>query len=298
MKKLAYLGLGVMGSGMAGRLLEAGYPVTVWNRTPEKAQPLVEQGATQVGTPAEAVAEAEVILYCLADDAAVEAVVYGEEGILKGGHRGQIAVDMSTVYPETSRKESKAYAEKGIDFLDAPVFGSRGEANSGGLWIVVGGERDVLESVRPILDPLSATIHYMGGTGRGTSMKLVGNLIVALQLEALGESLVLATKAGLNPTDVLDVLHVTDFRSPIFDGVGESLVERDFSTDFALRHMLKDANLIARLAEELQTPLPAGAVVREMLKAAVNEGWEDQNASALIKELERMAKTTVIRRET
>jgi 3-hydroxyisobutyrate dehydrogenase-like beta-hydroxyacid dehydrogenase len=293
MKKLAYLGLGVMGSGMAGQLLEAGYPVTVWNRTPEKARPLVEQGATQAGTPAEAVADAEVILYCLANDDAVEDVVYGEEGILKGVHRGQIAVDMSTVYPETSRRESKAYAEKEIDFLDAPVFGSRGEAKSGGLWIVVGGERDVLESVRPILEPLSATLHYMGGTGMGTSMKLVGNLIVALQLEALGESMVLATKAGLNPTDVLDVLHVTDFRSPIFDGVGPSLVERDFSTDFALRHMLKDANLIAQLAEELRVPVPAGAVVRELLKAAVNEGWGDENASALIKELERMADTTV-----
>jgi 3-hydroxyisobutyrate dehydrogenase-like beta-hydroxyacid dehydrogenase len=169
------------------------------------------------------------------------------------------------------------------------VFGSKNEAANAGLWIVVGGERRVFERVRPILTHLSETLHYMGGHGKGTSMKLVGNLIVASQLHALGEAMILATKAGLNPRDVLDVLHVTDFKSPIFDGVGAMLIERNFETHFALKLMLKDANLIARFAEQLRAPTPASAVIRETIKAAVNQGWGEENASALIRALEMQA---------
>jgi 3-hydroxyisobutyrate dehydrogenase-like beta-hydroxyacid dehydrogenase len=234
-----------------------------------------------------------VIMTCLSNDDAVEGVLWSDHGVLEGAHADQIALDMSTVHPDTSRAESAAFSDLGVQFLDAPVFGSKGEAESGGLWIVVGGNRGVLDHVRPILGPLSASVHYMGGTGMGTSMKLVGNLIVAAQMEAVGEALILATKAGLDPSDVMDVLDVVDFRSPLISGVGRSLAHRDFSTSFALRHMLKDANLIARLAEELGSPIPETAVVRETIKAAVNQGWGDENASALIKALEAQAAAKV-----
>lgn len=282
-----------MGSGMATNLLKAGYQVTVWNRSPESCKPLVERGATQAQTPAQAVENAEAILYCLANDNAIEEVVFGLDGILSNVRPGQIAIDMSTVHPDTSRREAAAYAEKQVEFLDAPVFGSKNESAAGGLWIVVGGKRDIFEQVKPILEPLSETIHYLGDTGKGAAMKLVGNSIVATQIEALGEAMVLATKAGLNPKDVLDVLHVVDFRSPIFDGIGKMLVERDFTPSFALKHMLKDANLIARFAQDLNSPTPAAAMVRETIKTAVNQGWGEENASALIKALELEAGVTV-----
>ncbi|NMF67314.1 NAD(P)-dependent oxidoreductase [Brasilonema octagenarum UFV-E1] len=293
MKRIAYLGLGIMGSRMAANLLKAGYDVTVWNRNPESCKPLVEQGATQAQTPAKAVENAEAIVYCLANDNAVEEVVFGQDGILSNVRSGQIGIDMSTVHPDTSRRQAAAYAEKQVEFLDAPVFGSKNESAAGGLWIVVGGKRDVFEQVKPILEPLSETIHYLGDTGKGTSMKLIGNSIVATQIQALGEAMVLATKAGLNPKDVLDVLHVVDFRSPIFDGMGKMLVERNFTPSFALKHMLKDANLIARFAQDLNSPTPAAAIVRETIKAAVNQGWGEENASALIKALELEAAVTV-----
>ncbi|HHY46482.1 MAG TPA: NAD(P)-dependent oxidoreductase [Firmicutes bacterium] len=286
MERIAYLGLGTMGRGMVSNLLKAGYRVTVWNRTPERCAALVARGARQAATPADAVVDAEIIMYCLSDDSAVRELVFGAGGLLGAVHEGQIAVDMSTVYPDLSRQEAEAYASKGVEFLDAPVFGSKNEAANGGLWIVVGGKKDVYDRVRPVLESLSETTHYMGGTGMGTSMKLVGNLIVAFQLEALGEAMILATKAGLCPHDVLGVLHVTDFRSPIFDGVGQALVKRDFSTNFALRLMLKDANLISRFAQDLNSPIPALAVIRETIKFAVNQGWGEENASALIKALE------------
>jgi 3-hydroxyisobutyrate dehydrogenase-like beta-hydroxyacid dehydrogenase len=293
MQKIAYLGLGTMGQGMVGNLLKAGYPVTVWNRTPERGAPFVAGGAQQADTPAQAVREADVIMYCFSDDSAVEAVVFGEGGILAGVREGQIALDMTTLHPDTSRREAAAYAEKGVEFLDAPVFGSKNEAANGGLWIVVGGKKEVFEAVQPILEPLSETTHYMGDTAMGASMKLVGNLIVAAQLEALGEAMLLATQAGLDPEDVLGVLHVTDFKSPIFDGVGAALIKRDFSTHFALKLMLKDANLIARFAQDLNVPIPAAAATREVIKGAVNKGWGDLNASAFIQNLEEQASVQV-----
>jgi 3-hydroxyisobutyrate dehydrogenase-like beta-hydroxyacid dehydrogenase len=249
----------------------------------------VAQGAKQAATPAQAVREVDVIMYCFSDDSAVEAVVFGKDGILTGVREGQIALDMTTLHPSTSRREAAAYAEKGVEFLDAPVFGSKNEAANGGLWIVVGGKKEIYEQVKPILEVLSETTHYMGGTAMGTSMKLVGNLVVAAQLEALGEAMTLATKAGLDPEDVLGVLHVTDFKSPIFDGVGQALINRDFSTHFALKLMWKDANLISRFAQDLNVPIPAAAATHEVIKAAVNKGWGELNASAFIQNLEEQA---------
>lgn len=289
---IAYLGLGIMGRGMASNLLKD-YDVTVWNRSQGKDADLVEQGAKRASSIADAIHGADLIMYCLSDDAAVEAVVFAEDGVLANVTSGQIVVDMSTVHPDTSLKQAAAFSEKGVKFLDAPVFGSKNEAANAGLWIVVGGNKGLFDEVKPILDKLSETVHHMGENGKGTAMKLVGNLVVAAQLEALGEAMILATKAGLNPQDVLGVLHVTDFKSPIFDGVGQALVKRDFSTSFALKHMLKDANLINRFAQDLNAPTPATMAARETIKAAVNQGWGEENASALIKALEMQAGTTV-----
>jgi 3-hydroxyisobutyrate dehydrogenase-like beta-hydroxyacid dehydrogenase len=293
MKKIAYLGMGTMGRGMAANLLKAGYPVTVWNRTAERCAPLVKKGAKEATTVAKAVTGADLVMYCLSDDAAVEDLVWGAGGLLAAVKAGQIVVDMSTVHPDTSRKSAAAFAAKKVRYLEAPVFGSKNEAANAGLWIVVGGDKDLYQELLPVLQAVSETTHYMGGTGKGTSMKLVGNLVVASQLEALGEAMVLATKAGLDPVDVLGVLRVTDFKCPIFDGVGNALINRDFEKHFALKLMLKDANLISRFAQDLNVPTPAAAVIRENIKAAVNKGWGDQNASALIRNLEEQAGVVV-----
>ncbi len=293
MKKIAYLGMGTMGRGMAGNLVKAGHDVTVWNRSPERCADLVARGARQAATPAEATNGAELVMYCLSDDTAVEDLVWGSGKLLDGVQAGQIVVDMTTLHPSLSRKEAAAYTAKGARFLDAPVFGSKNEAANGGLWIVVGGDKALYEEVLPVLKVISETTHYMGENGKGASMKLVGNLCVAAEIEALGEAMVLATKAGLDPTDVLGVLHVTDFKTPIFDGVGNALINRDFSTHFALKLMLKDANLIARFAQDLNVPTPAAAAIRENIKAAVNKGWGEENASAFIRNLEDQAGVVV-----
>jgi 3-hydroxyisobutyrate dehydrogenase-like beta-hydroxyacid dehydrogenase len=285
MTNIAFLGLGIMGRGMVGNLLRAGHRVTVWNRTPDRAEEVVAAGAALAATPAEAIAGAEAVMYCFSDDQAVEAVVLGSGGLAEIVPPGLLVIDLSTIDPATSDRERAAYEGRGVRFLDAPVFGSRGEAASGGLWIVVGGEADALAAARPLLEPLSETIHHMGPGGSGARMKLVGNLLVASQLHALGEALSLARKAGLELPSVLDVLAVTDFRTPIYDGVGAATIRGDHRTDFSLALMRKDAGLIVALAQRLGAPVPTAELAVDTLDRALEAGYGDENASALIKVL-------------
>ena len=288
-KKIAYLGLGTMGSGMASNLLKAGYQLTVWNRSAEKCKPFARKGARVADTPADAARDVDLVMYILSNDEAVEDVVLGANGILRGIQEGQIAMDMSTVLPETSLRELEAYAKRGVDFLDAPVFGSKQESAEAKLWIMAAGNKAIFDKVKPVLTKLGQTVHYFGKNGNATAMKLVGNLIVALELEALSEGLVLARKAGLDLSTVMEVVKVADFRSPLLVSNGQNILKRDFSTSFALKLMLKDAGLIEKFAGNLRSPIPGLRVVEKNLKSAVALGFEKENASAVIKALEKEA---------
>ena len=288
-KKISYLGLGTMGSGMASNLLKAGYDLTVWNRSAEKCEPFARKGARVADTPADAVRDVDLVIYMLSNDQAVEEVVFGSKGILGGIKKGQVAIDMSTVLPALSSREQQAYAKRGVDFLDAPVFGSKQEAADAKLWIMAAGNKAIFAKVKSVLQHLGQTVHYLGKNGNAASMKLVGNLIVALELEALAEGLVLAGKAGLDLNTVMEVVKVADFRSPLLVGNGQNILKRDFSTSFALKLMLKDAGLIEKFSESLQSPIPALRVVERNLASAVDLGFGKENASALIKALEKEA---------
>jgi 3-hydroxyisobutyrate dehydrogenase-like beta-hydroxyacid dehydrogenase len=288
-KKISYVGLGTMGSGMVSNLLKAGYELTVWNRNVERSKPFARKGARVADTPANAVRDVDLVMYSLSNDQAVEEVVFGANGVLNGIKAGQIAMDMSTVLPATSLREQEAYSKRGADFLDAPVFGSKKEAADAKLWIMAAGKRDVFEKVKPVLQHLGQTIHYFGKNGNAAAMKLVGNLIVALEMEALAEGLVLAQKAGLDLSTVIEVVKVADFRSPLLVGNGQNILQRDFSPSFALKLMLKDADLIEKFAGSLQSPIPALRVVQKNLESAVALGFGKENASAIIKALEKEA---------
>jgi 3-hydroxyisobutyrate dehydrogenase-like beta-hydroxyacid dehydrogenase len=288
-KRISYLGLGTMGSGMASNLLKAGYELTVWNRSAEKCKPFARKGARVAETPTDAVRDVDLVIYMLSNDEAVEEVVFGAKGILRGIKEGQIAIDMSTVLPATSLREQEAFAKRSVDFLDAPVFGSRQEAAEAKLWIMAAGKKAIFEKVRPVLAHLGQTIHYFGKSGNATAMKLVGNLIVALELEALSEGLVLAQKAGLDLNTVMEVVKVADFRSPLLVSNGQNILKRDFATSFALKLMLKDAGLIEKFSESLGSPIPALRIVKKNLASAVALGFGKENASALIKALEKEA---------
>ena len=274
---------------MASNLLKAGYKLTVWNRSAEKCKPFARKGARLAESPADAIRDADLVIYMLSNDQAVEEVVFGANGILSGIKEGQIAMDMSTVLPATSLREEQAYSKRGVDFLDAPVFGSKNESANAELWIMAAGKKHTFEKVKPVLQHLGQTVHYFGKNGNATAMKLVGNLIVALELEALSEGLVLARKAGLDLSTVMEVVKVADFRSPLLVSNGQNILKRDFSTSFALKLMLKDAGLIDKFAGSLQSPIPGLRVVENHLKSAVALGFEKENASAVIKALEKEA---------
>jgi 3-hydroxyisobutyrate dehydrogenase-like beta-hydroxyacid dehydrogenase len=292
-KTISYLGLGTMGGGMAANLLKAGYKLTVWNRSVEKCEPFARKGARVAESPADAVRDVDLVIYCLSNDQVVEEVVFGQEGILSGINEGQTAIDMSTVLPATSLREQEAYAKHGVDFLDAPVFGSKTESANAKLWIMAAGNKAIFEKVKPVLEHLGQTVHYFGKNGNAAAMKLVGNLIVALEMEALAEGLVLAQKAGLDLNTVMEVLKVADFRSPLLVSNGQNILRRNFSTSFALKLMLKDAALIEKFAKSLESPIPALRVAEKNLASAVALGFGTENASALIKALEKEADVEV-----
>jgi len=207
-KTISYLGLGTMGSGMASNLVKAGYELAVWNRSAAKCEAFARKGARVADTPADAVRDVDLVMYSLSNDQAVDEVVFGTKGILSGIREGQIAIDMSTVLPAMSLREQEAYAKRGVDFLDVPVFGSKQEAADAKLWIMAAGNKAIFENVKPVLEHLGQTVHYFGKNGNAVAMKLVGNLIVALEMEALAEGLVLAQKAGLNLNTVMEVVKV------------------------------------------------------------------------------------------
>lgn len=295
MSTIAFAGLGTMGRGMVSNLVGAGHKVTVWNRTPFADDDAQLSGAIRANSLAEALSGAEFVLYCLSDDEAVQQVVLAPGGLAETVDTDAVVIDLSTISPEQSSAETQAFAARGVRFLDTPVFGSKGEAAAGGLWVVAGGDRETFDTARPVLEAISETVHYMGGSGNGAKMKLVGNLIVAAQLEALGEALSLAKKAGLDLDDVLGVLKVTDFRSPIFDGVGSAVVEGDYSPSFALRLMLKDGQLVKEFAHGLGVQVPGTEATVSTIERAVESGWGEENASALIKVLAADARVDLAR---
>lgn len=289
MAKVSFIGLGIMGSGMVSNLVKAGHDVTVWNRSASKYGEIEKVGAKTVSDPTELLPGADFLMYCLADDAAVDAIFLKGPSLASKVEKGTIVIDLSTIDPETSAAERKIYENRGIAFLDAPVFGTKGEARDGGLWIVIGGAKDVFNQSLPVLEPISETLHFMGEGGNGTKMKLVGNLLVASQIVSIGEALSLAKKAGLNLTTVLEVAAVADFKTPIYAGVGAGVIKGDYEVNFPLKLMLKDAKLIQAFANRLDSPVSIAITTEELAKEGVDAGMGELNASAIVKVISNRA---------
>lgn len=285
---IAFIGLGTMGRGLVRNLLAAGHTVTAWNRSAIEL-PTELAAAKRADTISEALAGKKLVMVCVTGPAAQNAVYKGADGVIAHLDQGAIVADVTTTAPEVSVALAAAVEAKGSTYLDTPVFGSKGEAWEGRLDFVCGGPRAAFDQLRPLLEPLAATIHYMGASGAGAAMKLVGNLLVAAQMESLGEALSLATKAGLDGKAVMGVLDVADYSSLLIRNVGRASLARDFSPSFYLRHMLKDARLIGDFARRLEVPVPVTATIGELYQAAANEGLGDLNASGLHKMMFKMS---------
>lgn len=285
--RVGFLGLGTMGLPMATNVAKAGFPLTVWNRTASKAQPLLSLGAKAGKGPAQVAAEVDVVVTMVSRPQDVEQIVLGPDGVADGLRSGGALVDMSTVSPATSRKLAGAVAAKQGEFLDCPVVGSKGPATDGTLVILAGGLAQTLAKCRPVLSAMGKTIIHAGNVGSGSALKLATNLLLGHLMAGFSEALALSTRAGLDPSRLLEVIEASTFHSPWYRGKGTPMLRGDFSTHFALKHMEKDFTLMRQLADEVGAALPVTDAVRAAFSQAEAAGFGEQDYSALFAHLMR-----------
>jgi 3-hydroxyisobutyrate dehydrogenase/2-hydroxy-3-oxopropionate reductase len=287
MANLGFLGLGIMGYPMARNLAQAGHQVAVWSHSGAKAEKLAaEHGAQAKATPAEVAAASDCVFYCVGDSKMSEELVLGENGLLSGAKPGTVIVDASTVSPSLARKLSAACAAKGVHFLDAPCTGSKPGAESGNLTFMIGGDKEVFEKVKPYFEAMGKKLYYCGGPGAGLHAKLTQNLILSNILNAFNEGMVLATKAGVDPALMLDILDNSAAKSGLIAFKAPYVFRRDFTTNFSVKWMHKDIGLMLESAAELNVPLPLTSLTRQMFQAAIAQGHGEEDICSTIKVLE------------
>lgn len=289
-ERIGVAGLGRMGSGMAGRLLANGFPVSVWNRSPERAADLVAAGATVAATPRALAGECEIVLTSLADPAAVEMTYRGPDGLLAGATPGTILADCSTVAPSLSRTLAAEAAERGIAVLDAPVAGSVKAAAEGTLAVLVGGDRQAFERCRPAFAAIGRVAYHLGPSGSGATMKLVSNALLASIVQALGEGVALGEKAGLDAKLIFEVLGASSAAAPVVAAKAAAVSDRVYEpAAFTLRLMQKDLWLALSLANELSVPMPATGIAHDMVLAANATGKAGLDFAAVALLMEELA---------
>ena len=285
---IGFTGMGHMGSHMAQRLLDAGYRLTVYDRTYEKAQEVGQRGAQVVHTPRELAAGCQVVMVCVTDDSAQEDVMFGPEGALAGVHSDSVVIDLSTVSPGASRRLYQAMKEKNVPMIDAAVSGSVPQVDQGSLVIFVGGDHGTFEQCKPILNVLGQKSFYMGASGMGTTMKLVVNALLGLGMQALAEAIALGEKAGLEKGLLLDVLGQTAVLTPGQKSKLDNVKHEQYPTNFALSLMHKDFSLVLSQAYDLSVSMPSTAAAQQMYTAAMAKGM-DEDFSIMIKFMEELA---------
>lgn len=277
------IGLGLMGRPMGMNLLKAGYPLTVWNRTPSRADELLAAGAKLAKSPHEAAAASAFLITMVSDPPALEEVLWGKDGAMAGLRSGTIYMDSSTVSPALARKIAAACAEQGARFLDAPVTGGDWGAKKGELVFMIGGDAETLKEAEPVIGVMGKKWFHLGPNGAGQTIKLAMNAILALQVGALAEAIALVRGAGLEGEKLVEVLQSSMARSGVLDVKAPNLLKGEYVPSFPLRLMHKDLSLALDLANQLGVPLPATAAARETYSAVKGASKEDLDYSAVMK---------------
>lgn len=281
MQSIALIGLGNMGAGMARRLLAAGYPLTVYNRTPQRAEPLAAAGAAVAASPREAAQHADIVICMVADDQASRAAWMGENGALAGARPGTILIDSSTLSVGWVRELAAAAAAARCPFLEAPVTGSKPQAANGELLFLAGGDPSTLDAVRPVLAAMSRAIVHLGPVGSGATMKLVNNFVCGVQAAVLAEAMAVIERSGLDRDAALDVLANGAPGSPLVKGVSKRMAARDYRTNFALKLMTKDLTYALAEAARHGVTLTMGATGLEVFRAALAAGLGEKDFAAV-----------------
>ena len=294
MAQIGFLGLGIMGYRMAGHLLKAGHDVALWSHTGSKAQQLAKAGkGTAVATPREVAERADVIFYCVGDTAMAQEITLGRGGLIEGVRKGAIICDCSSIAPEASIELNQAFTAKGAHFLDSPVTGSTGGAEKATLTFMIGGDKAVFERAKPYMEIMGKLFYYCGPAGQGLRAKVTQNLVGASILQCFAEGLVLATKAGIAPELMIEILENSAAKSGLATYKAPFILNRDFTTNFSAKWMHKDVGFALDLAKSLDLPLPVTAVTHQMLQATIAKGWGDDDFCSAIRVLEDWAKMVV-----
>ncbi|MFZ0521696.1 MAG: NAD(P)-dependent oxidoreductase [Candidatus Acidiferrales bacterium] len=278
---IGFVGLGLMGKPMAQNLLRAGFPLVVWNRTTARAQELVSEGAKLGENPRETAKLADVLITIVSDPPALEEVLWGANGAIEGLRRGSVYIDSSTISPDLARRVAAACAERGVDFLDAPVTGGDWGAKKGELLFMIGGKAEVQERVRPVLEVLGKKFFLLGPNGAGQTVKLGMNLILALEVEALAEALALVSAAGVAGEKLIEVLQSSMARAGIMDVKAPNMLKNEYPASFPLRLMHKDMRLALELARQKGVDLPATAAAFATYSAVKDASKDDADYSAV-----------------
>lgn len=288
-EKIGFVGLGIMGQPMALNLVKAGFEVSVFNRTRGKAEPLERAGARVASSPADAARGADYVMSVVSDSAASEQVVMGKDGVLETLKPGAILIDSSTISPVVSRKLACHAAGKQASFLDAPVTGSKHGAEKGELTFMIGGDRAAFDRALPVLKVLGKKHIYCGANGAGLSAKLAQNVIQSAMVEIFCEGFVLATKAGVKPETMFEIVQSSMARASLTDFKAPFIFKGDFTPYFPLKWMHKDVTLAMEAAFAQGVPMPAAAAVKEVYGAARAQGKGDLDYAAVVTFLEELA---------
>lgn len=290
MANLGYIGLGALGSQIAGHLMDKGHRMTGYNRTRAKAQPLIDRGMQWGGSPRAVGEAADIVITQVTDTAALLAVVEGPDGLLAGLRPGKVLMDMGTNSPALSRELAQRVRATGAHMVDAPVSGSTVTLRQGRMSVMVGGDAEVFERVKPVLLDIGPKVTHVGGNGMAMSMKIAVNLSLAVQLLAFSEGVLLAEKSGISREAAVDVLVNSVIGSPCLQYRGPAVLgQTEQAAFFSVRMMQKDMLLALELGRQLDVPLPTTAVTEELLVAARGMGFADSEFSAIFRVLAQMA---------
>ena len=292
-KSVGFVGLGIMGKPMARNLKSAGYSLTVYDVVGSAMEELVTEGAAGASSAREVAEASSVTITMVPDSPQSEAAILGPNGVLEGASTGNGIIDMSSIAPGTSQKVGAACDAAGVDFLDAPVSGGEPKAIDGTLAVMVGGHQSVFDKYKGLLDVMGGSVVLCGGYGAGNTTKLANQIIVAINIEAVSEALVLAKKAGLDPRVVYEAIKGGLAGSTVLDAKGSMMIEGNFTPGFRVKLHQKDLNNALITGKELGVPLPVTALVQQMIGSLMNEGKGDNDHAAIANFIEDMAATTI-----
>jgi 2-hydroxy-3-oxopropionate reductase len=294
-EKIGFIGLGIMGKPMAKNLLKAGYPVTVYDIVGDSMEEVVTDGADGAASSRQVAEATDKIITMLPDSADSEAAILGPGGVLEGASAGSIVIDMSSIAPSVSQRIAAQCAQKGVEMLDAPVSGGEPGAINATLAIMVGGKQETFDECFDLLKTMGGNVVLTGDIGAGGVTKLANQIIVAANIEALSEALVLAQRAGVDPEKVFNAIRGGLAGSAVMEAKGPMMLDRNFRAGFRIRLHQKDLRNVLQTAQELNIPLPVTALLQQMLGALVNEGESESDHSAILHFLEGLAKVEVKR---